>query len=149
MRILRDELHAYFGSLPPCPQCGDQSPIGVIEPPAEAARWQHFAKNKCGKCGAFMGWLPWPTTDVEHKRDRRQSRRLLRPTTESFCEICLRGPDQLTHPDKLEVQHVVEKAEGGPDKPENLRIYCSACHSFVNWMRTYVSRREAAKRGTE
>jgi hypothetical protein len=25
----------------------------------------------------------------------------------------------------------------GPDDQGNLRIYCSACHAIVNWIRTY------------
>lgn len=141
MRSIRDAIEDYYGALPPCPQCGDRSPMSIVEPPKEMDRWQHYAKTKCGKCGAFMGWAPWPETDTEHKRDRRKSRKALRPDGDSFCEICLRTEKQLVHPDKLEVQHVIEKADGGPDEPENLRIYCSACHSWVNWVRTYLTRR--------
>lgn len=149
MRALRDEIHAYYGSLPPCIRCGDRSPIGVIEPPEEVERWDHFAKINCGKCGAFLRWMPFPELDAEHARSRRQSRRALRPNADSFCEICLRTAGQLVHPDRLEVQHVIEKADGGSDEPDNLRHYCTACHSWVNWMRTYVSRREAAEREAE
>lgn len=156
MRKLRDEISAWYRSLPKCPICNESMPIGVIEP-QDPERWTNFARVVCGNCSGlvewrqrspsgFIGWQPWPTTDMEHGRDRRQSRRALKPNSETFCEICLRTPDQLVHPDTIEVQHIIEKADGGTDDPENLAAYCKACHSWVNWMRTYVSRREAARR---
>jgi hypothetical protein len=36
------------------------------------------------------------------------------------------------------VHHVLEvAADDGTDDEENLRVYCSACHFWVNWVRTY------------
>ena len=29
------------------------------------------------------------------------------------------------------------RADEGNNDPENLRVYCSACHALVNWVRTY------------
>jgi len=141
MRKLRDEIHAIFADAK-CPHCEARWPIGEIHPPPHVEKWQHFAAVKCRECRRQIRWLPFPTTDQEEKQSRRQSRRKLRPRSDSFCEICLREGVDLRHPDTLEVQHVIEKSDGGDDRPENLRIYCTACHSLVNWVRTYVTRRQ-------
>jgi hypothetical protein len=50
----------------------------------------------------------------------------------------LRHRDDLPVPEELHVHHVMEvAADDGADDLENLRLYCSACHSMVNWIRTY------------
>ena len=86
-------------------------------------------------CGAWIDWVDFP--DTPPKSDRRKSRKKLRDLGDR-CEICLRHGDDLPHPQKLEVHHVLEvAADDGSDDPANLRVYCSACHSMVNWARTY------------
>lgn len=95
----------------------------------------HFARLNCKACGAFIEWVSRP--DAPAKRDRRKSRKKL-PDLGDRCEICLRHRDELPPPEELQVHHVVEVgADDGPDDLSNLRGYCSACHSMVNWMRTY------------
>jgi hypothetical protein len=95
----------------------------------------HFARVDCRDCGAWIDWVKYPA--IEPKKDRRKSRKKLRDLGDR-CEICLRHKDELPHPQKLQVHHVLEVvADEGRDDDENLRVYCSACHALVNWVRTY------------
>jgi HNH endonuclease len=95
----------------------------------------HFARLNCNQCGAFLEWVSMP--DAAPKRDRRKSRKKL-PDLGDRCEICLRHRDELPSPEKLEVHHVLEvSADEGTDDLGNLRVYCSACHAMVSWIRTY------------
>ena len=95
----------------------------------------HFARLNCNSCHAFIEWVSHP--DAPPKRERRKSRKKL-PDLGDRCEICPRHRDELPRPDELQVHHVLEVvADDGPDDLSNLRAYCSACHSMVNWMRTY------------
>jgi hypothetical protein len=95
----------------------------------------HFARVDCRQCGAWIDWVKFP--DAPPKGDRRKSRKKLRDLGDR-CEICLRHRDELPAPDHLEVHHVLEVvADDGMDDRENLRVYCSACHAMVNWIRTY------------
>lgn len=139
-RKLRDEITAVFAEVR-CPDCGIAKPIGEITPPDGGTEWLHFARLRCKNCGRFLRWLSWPTTDTEEKRNRRRSRKNLKPEADSYCEICLRSDSDLVKPDRLEVHHVVEKADNGNDDPDNLRTFCSACHAWVGWIRTYLTRR--------
>jgi hypothetical protein len=105
----------------------------------------HFARLDCNGCGAFIEWVGHP--DAPPKRDRRKSRKKL-PDLGERCEICLRHRDDLPPPEQLEVHHVLEvAADDGTDETQNLRVYCSACHSMVNWMRTYFGHYHAVEAG--
>jgi hypothetical protein len=95
----------------------------------------HFARVDCNNCKRFIDWMSLP--DAPAKRDRRKSRKKLDDLGER-CEICLRHRDDLPGPEELQVHHVLEvAADEGSDELSNLRLYCSACHSIVNWARTY------------
>lgn len=95
----------------------------------------HFARVDCRVCGAWIDWVGYP--DSPAKTNRRRSRKKLRDLGDR-CEICLRHRGELPPPEILEVHHVLEVvADDGTDDRENLRVYCSACHAMVNWMRTY------------
>jgi HNH endonuclease len=102
----------------------------------------HFARVDCRACGAFIDWVKFP--DGPLKGDRRKSRKKLRDMGDR-CEICLRHRDDLPAPEQLEVHHVLEVvADDGTDDRENLRVYCSACHAMVNWIRTYFGHYQRA-----
>ena len=95
----------------------------------------HFARVNCKGCRAFIDWVSYPVTAP--KKDRRRSRKKLRDLSDR-CEICLRHGDDLPSGQDLIVHHVLEvAADDGGDEDANLRVYCNACHSMVNWMRTY------------
>jgi hypothetical protein len=95
----------------------------------------HFAKLYCNGCQAFIEWVSMP--DVAPKRERRKNRKKLDDLGDR-CEICLRHRDDLPSSQRLEVHHVLEvAADDGPDDLGNLRLYCSACHSMVSWIRTH------------
>lgn len=96
----------------------------------------HFARVNCQACGAFIEWVSRPDTPPA-KRERRRSRKKL-PDLGDRCEICLRHRDELPPPEELQVHHVLEvAADDGTDDLRNLRVYCSACHAMVSWIRTY------------
>lgn len=93
----------------------------------------HFARADCRQCGAFVDWIRFP----EAPATRRKSRKKLRDLGER-CEICLRHQGELPKPEKLTVHHVLEvEADNGADDQENLRAYCTACHSLIHWARVY------------
>ncbi len=104
----------------------------------------HFARLDCNGCGAFIEWVSMPDAP---KRERRKTRRKLEHLGDR-CEICLRHRDELPAPEQLEVHHVLEvAADAGSDEDANLRVYCTACHSIVGWLRTYFGH-YAASTGT-
>lgn len=95
----------------------------------------HFARLNCNSCHAFIEWVAKP--DATPQRDRKKSRKKIDELGD-HCEICLRHRDDLPPQQTLQVHHVLEVvADDGGDELANLRLYCSACHSMVNWMRTY------------
>jgi HNH endonuclease len=115
-----------------CKSCGS---IGGKMEVVLGIQGPHFARVNCQACGAWIDWVGYPV--AAPKSDRRKSRKKLRDLGDR-CEICLRHLDELPRPVKLEVHHVLEVvADDGPDDRENLRVYCSACHAMVNWVRTY------------
>ena len=129
MNFDRDTLQYVLTELT-CKHCGSVGASASI-----MLGGPHFARVNCDTCGRFIDWLGWPTD--QPRTDRRKSRKKLR-TLGGRCELCLRHKDELPAPEKLEVHHVLEKAaDDGSDEEENLRVYCNACHSLVNWLRTY------------
>jgi hypothetical protein len=115
-----------------CKRCGH---IGGSMTVVLGESGPHFARVDCKGCGAFIDWVSYPVGAP--KTDRRRSRRQLRHLGDR-CEICLRHRDDLPAGETLQVHHVLEVvADQGQDDPTNLRVYCSACHSMVNWIRTY------------
>ena len=138
MKFDRDTITAELAAAT-CPRCGHigghmEIVLGLAGP--------HFAKVTCYGCGAFIDWVGYP--DAPAKQDRRKSRKKLRDLGDR-CEICLRHQDEIPAPGRLEVHHVLEvAADDGPDDPANLRVYCSACHAAVNWLRTYFGHYGAA-----
>lgn len=131
LQFLGDEIQRILREAT-CPRCGS----GLCAR-SDTSDGPHFAKLACLACGAHLDWIAWPKTETEEKRDRKRSRRYVTRLGEQRCELCLRHENELPPPAKLEVHHVIEKGSGGADEPENLRLYCTACHSLVNWIRTY------------
>lgn len=93
----------------------------------------HFARIHCLACSTFIDWLAFPKQTISERRRKR--RRVL--TTQDRCEMCLRHEDELPGDEKLKEHHVIAWEHGGNDDPENLRVYCPACHGLVEWSRTY------------
>lgn len=110
-----------------CGETGATMTFAMLDTP-------HFGRLTCKACGRFIEWMGLPD---QAKTDRRASRKKLRDLGDR-CELCLRHKNELPHPQSLTVHHVLEvAADDGPDDLENLRVYCTACHSHVNWLRTY------------
>lgn len=115
-----------------CRQCGH---IGGSMHVVLGESGPHFARINCKACNAWIDWVSAPV--AAPKNDRRRSRKKLRDLG-ARCEICLRHSDELPPGQALQVHHVLEVvADEGGDEDANLRVYCSACHSMVNWTRTY------------
>lgn len=129
----RDTITAELAAAE-CKRCGQiGGKMRVVL--GELGQGPHFARVDCRDCGAFIDWIGYP--DAPAKPDRRKSRKKLRDLGDR-CEICLRHRDELPKPEQLEVHHALEAAaDDGTDDRENLRVYCSACHAIVNWLRTY------------
>jgi len=87
------------------------------------------------KEGKFLSFLP--ADAFEGVKNKRISNKDLieMHNLPMFCEICL-NPDRSV----LEVHHVKEHAVTANDSKENLRVYCSSCHTIVHGIRT-VQRR--------
>jgi hypothetical protein len=114
-----------------CKQCGHIG-AGITMTFLEGP---HFARLNCNACHAFIEWVSKP--DATPQRERKKSRKKIDDLGD-HCEICLRHRDELPSQQTLTVHHVLEVvADDGGDELENLRLYCSACHSMVNWIRTY------------
>lgn len=113
----------------PCRQCGEigQKDVRIL------ADGPHFARINCGQCGAFVDWLSFPP---ERAAQRRRTRPRIR-RGDARCELCLRAAQDLPLEKSLVEHHVDEHAMGGEDAPENTRVYCTACHALVHWLRTY------------
>lgn len=131
MKFVGEEIRKLLGTIE-CPRCHQKGAEFIV-----MDEGPHFGKANCKACGSWVDWIAWPKTEEAEKRDRKRSRRYVTRLGTERCEICLRHASQLPGTQKLEVQHVIEKAAGGEDDPENFRIYCTACHSWVNWVRTY------------
>jgi hypothetical protein len=104
-----------------------------------AMQGDHFAGIRCNACGRQIEWLAWPP--APQKRERRRITRRVDELTrlgDDYCEICLRGRFHLIPPDALEVHHA--DGDRDNDDPANLRLYCTACHRFVEWARLYLAR---------
>jgi hypothetical protein len=128
-------------------QCRRCNHIGASMEFAMGEAGPHFARVLCKACGAFIEWVSYPTTAP--KRDRKRSRKKLRDLGDR-CEICLRHKDELPPGQALTVHHVLEVvADDGGDEDENLRVYCNACHSWVNWVRTYFGHYHAGAVATD
>lgn len=134
MKCIAEEIRKLMDDLE-CPSCK-----GTGHKAELCRNGPHFGKMICGNCGRHLDWIAMPKSESEEKRDRKHSRRYVTRLGEQRCEICLRALDELPGPEKIEVQHVIEKAAIGAaaDEPGNYRLYCSACHSWVNWMRTHI-----------
>lgn len=137
MHFDADELRAALASLP-CRHCGHVGATATI-----AGSGDHFAAIRCDGCHAQLEWLGWPPTPERRER-RRTARRAAELTRlgADHCELCLRARFDLSPPDTLEIHHVDEDRDN--NALDNLRLYCTACHRLVHWLRTYLGRAAAA-----
>lgn len=121
----------------------------------------------CDKCGGITlakkedngphGWLVYCLDEncarargscyrpIDHDFDPhvlKPNKRLRRWVEGTRCEICRR--EELELPEKwgMHVHHVIPQRIGGPDTPQNLRIYCKACHELVHAIRRRHERDE-------
>lgn len=96
----------------------------------------HHAKVICPNCGTFFDWVKKPEGV---RRSRPASHRdLVARFGKGFCQMCLRLSDHLPKGETLEGHHVLEYKNGGEPTADNVWILCTACHSLVNWRRTYL-----------
>jgi len=97
---------------------------------------KHYARVDCADCRRFLRWLPKP--DADRAKRPASHRDLVGRFGRGYCELCGINEADLPKPETLEGHHVDEFQNGGEPTRENVWILCSACHSLVNWRRTYV-----------
>lgn len=117
-----------------CRSCAHEGP----HPVTVMNEGKHYARVDCGECSRFMRWLPKPEDDATKYKRPKGHLDLVRKFGRGFCEMCCIREEQLPKGESLEGHHVVEFQNGGEASKENTWILCTACHSLVNWRRTYV-----------
>lgn len=121
-----------MSDYPKCRRCGAQ-----WEPVFERCETGvHFGKETCQACGAFIRWVPKPST--ERKAREAAHRDLVRKFSLGFCELCGILEESLPRGETLHAHHVDEYQDGGEPVRSNIQIVCTACHSLIHWRRTYV-----------
>ncbi len=89
--------------------------------------------------GKFLSFLPADALEGTDKKRESNLQLIKANNLPMFCEICLNDDKTV-----LEVHHIKEHHVTENDSKENLRVYCSACHTLVHSVRT-VSRRITRK----
>jgi 5-methylcytosine-specific restriction endonuclease McrA len=97
---------------------------------------KHYARVDCVECDRFLRWLPKPEADRAKRPNSHRD--LVSRFSRGYCELCGISQADLPKNETLEGHHVDEFQAGGEPTRENVWILCSACHSLVNWRRTYV-----------
>ena len=85
--------------------------------------------------GKFLSWLPSDAFEGTDKKRETHSALIKAYNLPLFCEVCLNDDKSV-----LEVHHIKEHAVTENDNKDNLRVYCSSCHSLVHNIRTISSR---------
>lgn len=128
MEFAREELRVAIAASP-CRWCGSVGGTATIE-----QEGPHFARIECESCGYWIDWLGWPP---DPEKPRRPRRRTITKLGDDRCELCLRSRFEIPPPAKLEAHHVIEHALTQDDSDDNIRWYCTSCHTLVTWLRTY------------
>jgi hypothetical protein len=89
--------------------------------------------------GKFLSFLPADALEGTEQKRQTNTDLIKMNNLPLFCEICLNDDKTV-----LEVHHIKEHAITANDNKDNLRVYCSSCHSLVHNLRT-VSRRITRK----
>jgi 5-methylcytosine-specific restriction endonuclease McrA len=97
----------------------------------------HYARATCVECDRWITFLKKPDSDPTKYRRPTQHRKLVDKFSNGYCELCLRRQEDLPKGETLHAHHVHEYQDGGEAKRENIWIVCTACHSLINWRRTY------------
>ena len=114
-----------------CQHCG-----AIWDHPVEfTPEGPHHGKVICGKCDRFIRWIPKPDRDKSKRTGKH--RKLVKKYGDGYCQLCLTLEERLPAGETLEGHHIVEYQNGGQPSKDNTLILCSACHSLVNWRRTY------------
>lgn len=127
MQFSREDFRTTIATIPCI--CGSKGATATAETDGP-----HFMRLTCNGCGRFLDWISWP---VERPSDHKRRRQRITKLGEDRCELCLRSRFELPVPQTLQEHHVIEHAEGGSDEPDNTRVYCTACHAKILWLRTY------------
>lgn len=119
-----------------CPKCGHAC---AFSPRPET---QHWGSIRCPDHG-FL-WISKPSEDRKPKRKTNEALRKSLPEAMRFhCWNCLRIEAHLKslRPSVcLQVHHVIEVKQGGPDDPWNLQLLRAECHADVHRRREAFAR---------
>ncbi len=125
-----------------CHRCKREGAIAIV-----GFDWPHFGRVICAHCAGIdrdrVGYLDWLQAPKEPIAERRRRKAIRVTDLGDRCEICLRSAEQLTEPCKLESHHALEHEVTQDDANDNLRVYCTDCHSLVHWARRSLGREHA------
>lgn len=116
-----------------CKSCGSNGP----HPITVTTTGTHYARVDCVECRRWIRWLGKPDSDPTKYRRPKQHRDMVEKYSRGYCEMCLRKQLDLPKGETLHAHHVHEYQDGGEPTRENTWIVCTACHSLINWRRTY------------
>lgn len=115
-----------YEAVPPCKHCGDMQ-YRILFKGGQATAY-------CNKCSRYVKNLA-----KVHIGERYDMEALLRRKSEqiggTYCQMCLRTPEQMDRNCWIEPHHVIEISAGGRDSVENVELLCEHCHNVVHSIR--------------
>ena len=87
------------------------------------------------KEGKFLSFIPSHAIEGNEEQRISNTELIKKHSLPLFCEICLNNDKTV-----LEVHHIKEHAITLDNSKDNLRVYCSSCHSLVHNIRTIQRR---------
>ena len=115
-----------------CKWCNGETGHDVIVRPIGP----HYGEIVCQVCKNRWGFMGKPTNEGKRKKNKYTPQVL----SINKCEMCQRRKDELINHETLEVHHVTQVVDGGPDTPENIWIVCTPCHKMIHHHRFYLRR---------
>ena len=115
-----------------CKYCNDATSHTVYT----MEKGPHYAKLVCDECGGMTRWMKKPKNENKRPKNKYTPSDLER----NSCIICMREKDELINSEILEVHHIIEIANGGPDTPDNIDVVCTPCHRMIHYQRKYLRR---------
>lgn len=114
-----------------CRYCGEVETWTRPRPDTPA-----HAEELCKICNAHIKWVPKPKN--KDKREKRPCYPRPEQLGINYCQICLLPKVNLLTNEVLETHHV--NGDSTDRSSLNFLVVCTACHSVINWLRTYRMR---------
>lgn len=96
----------------------------------------HYGEVVCVVCNNRTRFMRKPENIGKRKKNKYSPDAL----GINFCQMCMRSKEDLVNHETLEIHHVIQVADGGPDTPENIWVTCTPCHKMIHHSRCYLRR---------